>query len=223
MLTEWQIYRMFEGRKGAWSTFQFLIRERLLAPERRWLPTARLAVRRCGERGERAGGRAALVRRPHGRERRSSKSGRAGSAAPDPAPALDTASVPRELALAQLQPRNARRPRARLRGGEEELLAAVAEPERPADAAGEEERPGCARRARRSPSSRAAARAPAGSVRLGEREDRLGVDGHLGSARSKPCSSISSSSLKMIPLWTPTTAPWRIGWLLASIAGWPFV
>jgi hypothetical protein len=31
MLTEWQIYRMFEGRKGAWSTFQFLVRERLLA------------------------------------------------------------------------------------------------------------------------------------------------------------------------------------------------
>jgi HNH endonuclease len=31
MLTEWQIYRMFEGRKGAWSTFQFLIGERLAA------------------------------------------------------------------------------------------------------------------------------------------------------------------------------------------------
>src|SRR6186997_1845918 len=31
MLTEWQIYRMFEARKGAWSTFQFLVRERLLA------------------------------------------------------------------------------------------------------------------------------------------------------------------------------------------------
>ena len=31
MLTEWQIYRMFEGRKGAWSTFQFLVRERLVA------------------------------------------------------------------------------------------------------------------------------------------------------------------------------------------------
>jgi hypothetical protein len=31
MLTEWQIYRMFEGRKGAWSTFQFLISERLTA------------------------------------------------------------------------------------------------------------------------------------------------------------------------------------------------
>ncbi len=31
LLTEWQIYRMFQGRRGAWSTFQFLVRERLLA------------------------------------------------------------------------------------------------------------------------------------------------------------------------------------------------
>jgi hypothetical protein len=30
LMTEWQIYRMFQGRRGAWSTFQFLIRERLL-------------------------------------------------------------------------------------------------------------------------------------------------------------------------------------------------
>jgi len=30
LMTEWQIYRMFEGRKGAWSTFQFLVRERLV-------------------------------------------------------------------------------------------------------------------------------------------------------------------------------------------------
>ncbi len=30
LLTEWQIYRMFDVRRGAWSTFQFLIRERLL-------------------------------------------------------------------------------------------------------------------------------------------------------------------------------------------------
>ncbi len=29
LLTEWQIYRMFDARRGAWSTFQFLIRERL--------------------------------------------------------------------------------------------------------------------------------------------------------------------------------------------------
>jgi hypothetical protein len=30
MLTEWQVYRMFDSRRGAWSTFQFLLRERLV-------------------------------------------------------------------------------------------------------------------------------------------------------------------------------------------------
>ena len=29
LLTEWQVYRMFESRRGAWSTFQFLIAEQL--------------------------------------------------------------------------------------------------------------------------------------------------------------------------------------------------
>src|SRR5436305_1703346 len=29
LLTEWQIYRMFDAQRGAWSTFQFLVRERL--------------------------------------------------------------------------------------------------------------------------------------------------------------------------------------------------
>src|SRR5215203_3814849 len=29
LLTEWQVYRMFDASRGAWSTFQFLIRERL--------------------------------------------------------------------------------------------------------------------------------------------------------------------------------------------------
>jgi hypothetical protein len=29
MLTEWQVYRMFDARRGAWATFQFLVRERL--------------------------------------------------------------------------------------------------------------------------------------------------------------------------------------------------
>jgi hypothetical protein len=29
MLTEWQVYRMFDARRGAWSTFQFLVRRRL--------------------------------------------------------------------------------------------------------------------------------------------------------------------------------------------------
>jgi hypothetical protein len=31
LLTEWQVYRMFDARRGAWSTFQFLIMERLAA------------------------------------------------------------------------------------------------------------------------------------------------------------------------------------------------
>jgi hypothetical protein len=30
LLSEWQIYRMFEGRRGAWAAFQFLVRERLV-------------------------------------------------------------------------------------------------------------------------------------------------------------------------------------------------
>jgi hypothetical protein len=30
LLTEWQVYRMFEARRGAWATFQFLVRERLV-------------------------------------------------------------------------------------------------------------------------------------------------------------------------------------------------
>jgi hypothetical protein len=30
MLTEWQVYRLFEARRGAWATFQYLLRERLL-------------------------------------------------------------------------------------------------------------------------------------------------------------------------------------------------
>jgi len=30
LLTEWQVYRMFDSRRGAWSTFQFLLRGRLV-------------------------------------------------------------------------------------------------------------------------------------------------------------------------------------------------
>src|SRR5204863_2119024 len=29
LMTEWEVYRMFGARRGAWSTFQFLIKERL--------------------------------------------------------------------------------------------------------------------------------------------------------------------------------------------------
>jgi hypothetical protein len=30
LLTEWQVYRLFDARRGAWGTFQYLVRERLL-------------------------------------------------------------------------------------------------------------------------------------------------------------------------------------------------
>jgi hypothetical protein len=30
ILTEWQVYRMFESRRGAWATFQYLVRGRLV-------------------------------------------------------------------------------------------------------------------------------------------------------------------------------------------------
>jgi hypothetical protein len=30
LLTEWQVYRMFDARRGAWSTFQFLVRRHLV-------------------------------------------------------------------------------------------------------------------------------------------------------------------------------------------------
>jgi len=42
LMTEWQIYRMFQGRRGAWSTFQFLIRERLLQAGAKVAPDGRL-------------------------------------------------------------------------------------------------------------------------------------------------------------------------------------
>ncbi len=43
LLTEWQVYRMFDSRRGAWSTFQFLIRERLREEGVEVTPEGRLA------------------------------------------------------------------------------------------------------------------------------------------------------------------------------------
>ena len=44
LLTEWQVYRMFDARRGAWSTFQFLIRERLRELEVEVAPDGRVAT-----------------------------------------------------------------------------------------------------------------------------------------------------------------------------------
>src|SRR6185312_9376889 len=34
LLTEWQVYRMFDARRGAWSTFQFLVHRHLSDQDR---------------------------------------------------------------------------------------------------------------------------------------------------------------------------------------------
>ena len=49
LLTEWQVYRMFDARRGAWSTFQYLVRERLKEEG--------VEVERDGALGERLRGR----------------------------------------------------------------------------------------------------------------------------------------------------------------------
>jgi HNH endonuclease len=46
MMTEWQVYRMFDARRGAWSTFQFLIKERLDEEGIAVEPDGRLSSRR---------------------------------------------------------------------------------------------------------------------------------------------------------------------------------
>jgi hypothetical protein len=43
LLTEWQVYRLLEGRRGAWATFQFLVRERLREDGVEVSPDGRLA------------------------------------------------------------------------------------------------------------------------------------------------------------------------------------
>src|SRR5438034_154447 len=44
LLTEWQVYRLFGARRGAWSTFQFLIRERLRELGVEVAPDGRVAI-----------------------------------------------------------------------------------------------------------------------------------------------------------------------------------
>ncbi len=43
LLTEWQVYRLFDARRGAWSTFQFLVRQRLDEQGRRVASDGRLS------------------------------------------------------------------------------------------------------------------------------------------------------------------------------------
>ena len=53
MLSEWQVYRLFESRRGAWAAFQFLVRKRLLEEGAAVRPDGSVSVRQ--PRGSRAG------------------------------------------------------------------------------------------------------------------------------------------------------------------------
>ena len=46
LMTEWQVYRLLDARRGAWSTFQFLVRELLEQQGARVGPDGTLAKRR---------------------------------------------------------------------------------------------------------------------------------------------------------------------------------
>src|SRR5581483_532247 len=50
-LTEWQVYRLFDARRGAWSTFQFLVRARLLEEGAEVGPDGSVRPRRRSSRG----------------------------------------------------------------------------------------------------------------------------------------------------------------------------
>src|SRR5205085_2247574 len=51
-LTEWQVYRIFESRRGAWATFQFLVRERLREGGAEVAPDGSVTPPRRSSRGE---------------------------------------------------------------------------------------------------------------------------------------------------------------------------
>jgi hypothetical protein len=51
MLTEWQVYRMLEPGAGAWSTFQYLVAERLREEDVDVSPEGRVSAKRRRDRG----------------------------------------------------------------------------------------------------------------------------------------------------------------------------
>jgi len=51
LMSEWQVYRMLEPQRGAWATFQFLVRERLREEGVEVSPEGRLSTRRRSPRG----------------------------------------------------------------------------------------------------------------------------------------------------------------------------
>ena len=112
-----------------------------------------------------------------------------------------------------------------LGGGEENLVLPSAEPERTTDAAGEEEDicPALVHpRGRHRAAQLVECFGQAVGV-FGGREDRRGVDGHFQLGADE---AVAGEDLLVVhddPVVDPDHAPWRTGWLLASIVGWPLV
>ena len=169
LLTEWQVYRMIDVQP-AWAAFQFLVRERLVGD---------------GDRREPLQARRALERRADGRQHRllDVRVVRPEAGVLGDATVLEAEHrALLDLALAQAEAeRVLQHLERRTRRGEEELARAGADPQRPADAAGEEEGGGDALV---EPGGRHRAvelleRLGATLGVLREREDSLGVHRHL--------------------------------------------
>ena len=235
MLTEWQVYRMFDSRRGAWATFQFLVRKRLLdegaevRTDGTLGPTERLRPRRRSSRAASGRSRAPAgpARRAADRSRRSRSVRKRARRTTRPAvqgeerPLVDLPPAQPQAAVAP----DDLRARARSRRRATPSRHSPSHSGR-ADTAGEvEHAPARARRARPRPSRRGAPRTRRASLRECAASANIASESTVisGSVRAHGCSASSSSSLTMIPLWMPTTGPCRTGWLLAAIDGWPFV
>ena len=231
LLTEWQVYRMFDARRGAWSTFQFLVRRRLSEQGRDVASDGTLRV---------ASAAAAITAR-----RARQYALWPGARTAGRASLLDVAAIGAEARVRATRPsRSARNVPSRtslIRSRTPVYSETISSAAR-VDAKKTSLRPRPSQSGRPTPraantvpgsrwSSQAVAIEPAsassarGSFRECAARAKIASESTVirGSERAQEWGASSSSSLTMIPLWIPTTGPWRTGWLLAGIEGWPFV
>ena len=124
-----------------------------------------------------------------------------------------------DLADVETSAKRSRDDRARAGRGEVEPTLCRPEPERPHSTASDvEHRTVAVVEPRRGHGARSSESTRVVRPEFHEREDRLGVDRHLGLGALDAIAR-SASSFSTIPLWTPTTAPWRMGWLFAAMSG----
>ena len=224
---------MFDARRGAWSTFQYLCAKRLARGRAsRSAPTdagrrRRLARLRRSRRAAEADAPSCGARTAGSGSSSKDRSGLKRLAGDDACRRRRSTTRPfrRARASAASGPGSARRPRAR----PSSTRRSSRRRRRRARAAGRRRargravraplvEPGGRHRAAQLPRARAASPPEwAASAKIAS-ESTVISGSRAGDSRGR---ARISSSLKMIPLWMPTTAPWRIGWLLAAIVGWP--